>query len=90
MPKITAEIRGWTIADEGPFTISWGDIYGDTKKRWRDGTSFHTSAIKNIEETSDAFIVTTLNSIYELKKDQSLQVLLNEKEDERCRWKNLS
>lgn len=82
MPNnITAELRAWHPQKTESFMIYWGDIYGDTKCRWEDGETIHTSAVLSYEETSDAFIVTTRNSIYELKKDQSLKALINKKDD---------
>ena len=57
--------------------IIWGCIYNDIDERWRDGTYFHTSGIKN-RKCKEGDVVETRNSRYELGK--SLAEMINEKD----------
>lgn len=91
MPEnnITAELRayGKYIYPEG--SVYWGNIFGDTKERnsrsghypngWPDNHQMHTSLVKSEKDMGDHILVTTLNSVYKLMKDQSLQALINKK-----------
>lgn len=74
--KITGELRAWSEEKAGPRTIYWGDVYGDIKGRFADGTTIHTSYVKKLEDCGDHFILVTRNSVYKLMKDQSVQNLL--------------
>jgi len=67
---ITAELRNWRRSHMGTFTILWGNVFGDTKGRFYDGTWIHTSIVRTIENKSDRLIVYTENSIYLCMKDQ--------------------
>lgn len=72
---VTAEIRSWKkhpVPGHPDVAVYTGTIYGDAKKRWRDGTRFHTSAVVNERESKDYIYVQTLNSLYILYKNQEV------------------
>jgi hypothetical protein len=68
--KITAELHNW---ERDPRNIFWGDIHGDTKERWKNGTRIHTSLVLEKLDCGDFFLIQTLNSIYKLPKDKELK-----------------
>lgn len=84
--KITAEIRAYSKESFPSGYIYWGDIYGDTKERhthsgdypsgWPDGRQMRTSAVQSEVDMGDHILVNTLNSVYKLMKDQSLEALI--------------
>lgn len=61
--NVTAELKDWHF---DPRNIFWGNIHGDQKQRWNDGTHIHTSWVEKVNKRQDCFIVTTRNSIYRL------------------------
>lgn len=71
--QITAELRNWKKATYLNGDIYWGNVYNDTKGRFRNGARIHTSLVTgyspdlNDEETT---FVHTLNSVYLIRKDQ--------------------
>lgn len=64
LPTLTGRLEKWSIDDHYP--MIWGQIYGDNRKRWPDGTMIHTSAIPNLSKLSllPGDLVDTLNSTY--------------------------
>lgn len=55
----------WGAVDgNGTVTVVCGHIFGDTKNRFHDGQSIHTSAV--LEELPDN-IIRTRNSIYKVE-----------------------
>lgn len=46
----------------------WGQIYGDSKGRFRDGHYVHTSKIKSINVSPTGVFVSTLNSVYKVEE----------------------
>lgn len=66
--EITAELKSWTRGSGLYKNVFWGYVYGDVKKRFRDGAVIHTSSVVNVDEYDDCFIVTTLNSVYKMAK----------------------
>lgn len=65
---VTGILKNWSRAGTDDLHIYWGNLYGDTKGRWADGTYIHTSKVTHTEEMEDHFIVHTLNSVYLLPK----------------------
>lgn len=74
--KITGILEGWRI--DSVFTIVWGFIYGDTKKRFRDGTWIHTSDVKGIRSMNlkEGDIIETRNSFYKLGKPLGIKEIV--------------
>ena len=61
----------WEVhEDELDEYVIWGDIYGDKKGRFRDGTRIHTSGISHksfpTTELKQGTTILTRNSIYQL------------------------
>lgn len=68
MIEITGTLEGW-CQDNLYAYIIWGNVFGDSKGRFRDGTRIHTSYITPpSEEWKEGAIVTTRNSVYKLGK----------------------
>jgi hypothetical protein len=61
----TATLRDCSKDYYGKQYIVWGNIYGDTRGRWRDGTRIHTSDVKSFDEATQ--ILHTLNSSYKIE-----------------------
>lgn len=59
--KITAKLKNARYHESATGDCFSGEIYGDTRKRWPDGTFVRTSVVKSV----DGNIVTTRNSVYE-------------------------
>lgn len=89
--NITAELRAYCKHTYPEGSVYWGNIHGDTKQRnsrsgyypkgWPEGHQIHTSLVLNEIDMEDYILVTTLNSVYKLMKDQSLEALINKKEN---------
>lgn len=62
--EITGVLENWHVVGN----VVYGDVYGDVKLRFFDGTPIKTSAIRTIGVTE----VTTRNSVYKLGKPLSL------------------
>lgn len=60
--QVTAELRNWTKVSYGGKTVIQGDIYGDTRMRFGDGTFVSTSFVERIEGD----VAFTRNSVYRL------------------------
>ncbi len=58
--KTDGTIENWRIVDMGGYKVIVGDLYGDAKGRFLDGTYVKTSPIK----AQDGNIIRTVNSIY--------------------------
>lgn len=58
MTDITGTLQNWAKSGK----VFYGEIYGDTKGRFPDGTPIRTSRVEDI----DGDTVYTLNSIYKL------------------------
>lgn len=60
----TGRLEGWRI--DPTYSIIWGYIYDDERKRFPDGALIHTSYIDNLRNSnlSKGDVVTTLNSTY--------------------------
>lgn len=76
--EVTAELLDWDVCNVGPGYILTGKIRTDKKHRWSDGTRIHTSLIRAVLETENAFIVGTLNSAYSLPKDDPFRGIRTE------------
>lgn len=65
--EVTARLENWRLDGFG-FDIIWGEIYDDSKGRFPDGTTIHTSSIPGYKEKAKKFKkgdrVQTLNSVY--------------------------
>lgn len=62
--KITGRLEGWHQDNLYEF-ILWGNIFGDSKQRFRDGTRIHTSYIVTpSDEWKEGAVVKTRNSTY--------------------------
>ena len=72
MMELTAELRRWKLAKTPQGYYYWGDIYGDSKKRWEDGTRIHTSQVMSKVRYDSCTHVKTRNSLYVLKDDEEL------------------
>lgn len=66
---LTGRIENWYVDVYG-FPVLWGDVYEDTKGRFKDGTHIHTSQIteKQVGELTEGYVLVTLNSVYLLGK----------------------
>ena len=62
MNDITGRLENWRIQKVGKEIIYWGDIYSDSKMRFKDGARIHTSLVLRRDED----IIYTLTSIYKL------------------------
>lgn len=60
--QVTAELRNWTKVSYGDKAVIAGDIYGDTRGRFLDGTFVTTSSVDRIEDG----VAFTRNSVYRL------------------------
>ena len=63
--EITGRLENWV--KDRIFKIYWGNIYGDVRGRFVDGTRIHTSDVEYVKDNK----VYTLNSIYELGEPQT-------------------
>lgn len=63
--EITGTLENWSY--DRHHRVFWGQIYGDTKGRFRDGTMIHTSACE-FNKNKEGDIIETLNSRYKLGK----------------------
>ena len=62
--EVTATLEDWRVEQTYLGLIFWGKIYGDTKRRFVNGTTIHTSLVLRVEDGK----VYTLNSVYKLGK----------------------
>lgn len=66
--NVTAELRNWSII--GPrFVVIVGDIYGDTRGRFKDGVKVRTSAVVSGPDR-DGIVETRKGSRYKLIGEQ--------------------
>jgi hypothetical protein len=63
--EITGRLENWV--KDRIFKIYWGNIYGNVRGRFVDGTRIHTSNVEYVKDNK----VYTLNSIYELGESQA-------------------
>lgn len=66
MSEYNGVLQDWTVDGYGR-SVVWGDIYGDTKGRFPEGTWIHTSRIvepQDLTTLKEGMIVETLNSKY--------------------------
>jgi hypothetical protein len=68
--EITATLTNWKFVPNEYGGYIWGNVFGDTKNRFRDGTRIHTSQIKAVEDTPGGKVAITLNSNYLLSEAQ--------------------
>ncbi len=61
-------IKNWTVEKRGSAYVVCGNIYNDTKNRFRDGTPIHTSRVEYIDFVNG--IVKTKNSTYNLEENR--------------------
>lgn len=64
--QFDAELKNWKIVDYYGNYVVIGEIYGDKKNRFVDGTVVTTSSIKSLD--LEAGILKTKNSLYTLEK----------------------
>lgn len=62
---ITAKLKNAFYRGNGDVGCYGGNIYGDIRKRWFDGTFIWTSQVLSVEGN----IVTTQNSVYEIEPE---------------------
>jgi hypothetical protein len=67
---VTAELRNWSRETVHGIALIVGDVYGDSKGRWKDGTYIRTSNLLGVTEGSDFFLFQTRNSVYKCYKSQ--------------------
>lgn len=79
---ITAKIENWSYHKD--INVIWGEIHGDQKKRWPDGTLIHTSNIPGGRDRSfsEGDVVETLNSKYRLGREYRPPKFIPSKFDE--------
>lgn len=66
--RITGTLENWAEFPVG--SMLYGDIYGDVRHRWPDGTAIRTSLIDwvDLSTLKEGDIVQTRNSTYKLGK----------------------
>lgn len=64
--RVTAELRDWHYHQD--YEVYTGEIFNDSKHRWKDGHRIVTSHVENIVSFEHEIIVETLNSVYYLRK----------------------
>ena len=62
--QATAVLKNWSKVGQ----VIYGDIYGDTKGRFPDGTYIRTSRVMEVDED----FAYTMNSIYKLDKETEI------------------
>lgn len=62
--KPTAILRNWRAHPNAHGHYYTGEVFEDTKGRFRDGSKIHTSQVKGEEILADGRLVITLNSVY--------------------------
>jgi len=63
MVDVTAELHNVKFVNlSADAKIAWGNVIGDSKRRFVDGTRIHTSLILKIEGD----LIHTLNSVYRI------------------------
>lgn len=69
--QITAELRNWKKATYLNGDIYWGNVYNDTKGRFKNGALIRTSLVKAVQVHScgSDILAITLNSVYLLKEE---------------------
>lgn len=81
--EYVAKLNNWSVQFvDGDEVLLWGEVEGDKRGRWADGTVMHTSGIK-IREFKEGDIVTTRNSKYLLGAELVVPANLSE-ESEVC------
>ena len=69
-PEYTGELREAIISNysDMSFGVVLGNIYGDTRDRFPDGTFVRTSLVQKIWETEEdgVYVVQTRNSLYKV------------------------
>lgn len=66
--EVTGKLDEWYSEEVwGDYMIVWGRVYGDTKKRFRDGFRIHTSYFPK-RELKEGDVIQTKNSTYVLGK----------------------
>lgn len=62
---LTGRIENWYLDVYG-FPFLWGQVYDDTKGRFKDGEHIHTSRITEtqVSELQSGYVLETANSIY--------------------------
>lgn len=68
--QVTGTLRNWTKGVGMYNSCYWGNLYGDSKGRWDDGTRIHTSLVKEKKDCGDHYLLFTLNSVYILPKEE--------------------
>lgn len=62
---ILKDVRVWETKYNGEFvTVSGGEIFGDSKQRWADGTPVRTSIVQEIIEEDGKTYIVTMNTTY--------------------------
>jgi hypothetical protein len=62
--KYDATLRNWSEVTIAGITVVYGNIYGDSKKRFRDGDRVRTSRVSTLDRTTN--ILVTKNTTYKL------------------------
>ena len=79
-PTMTAELRNWKIYPGSntylgpfrfPYTVVSGNIFFDTKRRWKDGHRILTSKVVGIYDYDTYIHIRTANSLYFLLKSEA-------------------
>lgn len=58
-------ITNWTVEKWGDAFVICGNLYNDTRNRFRDGTHIHTSRLREIDFVNG--VAKTKNSTYNLE-----------------------
>ena len=67
--KVTAKLNNWTRHQVKDGVVYVGNVEGDLKGRFSDGTMITTSRVKGVEKTIEGLVIAhTLNSSYLLGK----------------------
>lgn len=71
--QVTGTLKNWYRGSGWYHTCYWGEIHGDNKGRWADGTKIHTSSVKKKKDRGDHYLLFTLNSVYLLPKEEEFK-----------------
>lgn len=67
---ILKDVRVWETKYKGDYvTVAGGDIFGDSKQRWPDGTPVRTSIVQEIIEEDGKTYIETMNTTYLVEGD---------------------
>ena len=73
--EVTGEIRSWKEHSTVWGSYFTGTIWNDSKRRWPDGRSFHTSKVNEKLTINGKLFIVTMNSVYVCEPEHKAKVV---------------